>query len=121
MSVLVCVLMIFFSVATSSAVQDTLSMQFTKLTIQDGLSQGLVMSCMKDKEGFMWFTSKDGLNKYDGYAFTVYTHNPEDPFSLPDNFVTHTIEDNNGIFGFQPQQKDYTFLIKRMKNFFLFH
>ncbi len=118
MSVLVCVLMIFFSVATSSAVQDTLSMQFTKLTIQDGLSQGLVMSCMKDKEGFMWFTSKDGLNKYDGYAFTVYTHNPEDPFSLPDNFVTHTIEDNNGIFWVSTATKGLYIFDKKNEKFF---
>ncbi|HRI30782.1 MAG TPA: two-component regulator propeller domain-containing protein, partial [Candidatus Kapabacteria bacterium] len=64
------------------------------------------------------FTSKDGLNKYDGYAFTVYTHNPEDPFSLPDNFVTHTIEDNNGIFWVSTATKGLYIFDKKNEKFF---
>ncbi len=91
-------LMMLFSSIPLYAGKDTVTMRLEKLTIQDGLSQGLVMSCMQDKEGVMWFSTKDGLNKYDGYTFTAYRHNLTDPFSLPDNFVTHTVEDSHGIF-----------------------
>lgn len=73
-------------------------MRFDTFTIKDGLSQGLVVTCMQDKEGFMWFTTKDGLNKYDGYTFTVYRHNDKDPYSLPENYVTQIIEDDKGYF-----------------------
>ena len=37
---------------------------------------------LKDSQGFMWFGTEEGLNKYDGYTFTVYKHDPEDPNSL---------------------------------------
>ena len=43
----------------------------------------------------MWFATKDGLNKYDGYQITVYRNNTEDPWSLPDNTVFNILEDEN--------------------------
>lgn len=47
-------------------------LMFKKLTIEDGLSQSAVNDIVQDKYGFMWFATHDGLNKYDGYQFTVY-------------------------------------------------
>ena len=44
----------------------------------------------------MWFGTRDGLNKYDGYGFTVYRNIPEDGQSLSNNFVTDIIEDKKG-------------------------
>lgn len=72
------------------------SLKFTHLSISDGLSQSIVYSILQDSRGFMWFGTQDGLNKYDGYQFTVYRYNPNDPTSLSDNeiFVVH--EDRNG-------------------------
>ena len=45
---------------------------FEQLTTNDGLSNGTINSIFKDSRGFMWFCTDDGLNKYDGYKFTIY-------------------------------------------------
>jgi len=44
----------------------------------------------------MWFGTEDGLNKYDGYNFTVYKHDPEDPNSLAGNWIQALFEDDSG-------------------------
>ena len=44
----------------------------------------------------MWFATRDGLNRYDGNAFIVYKHNPNDPGSLSANFVLDLMEDDQG-------------------------
>ena len=41
------------------------------LTIRDGLSQNTVYDILQDKAGFMWFGTKDGLNRYDGSSFKI--------------------------------------------------
>ncbi|HVU99559.1 MAG TPA: two-component regulator propeller domain-containing protein [Puia sp.] len=61
-----------------------------------GLSQTNVTCILQDKIGFMWFGTRDGLNRYDGYNFTVYRNREEEKHSLTNNFVTTLIEDRNG-------------------------
>src|SRR5580698_9718678 len=63
-----------------------------------GLSANNVTCILRDKQGFMWFGTRDGLNRYDGYGFAVYKSNPDDSQSLSSNFVTSIIEDRNGDF-----------------------
>ena len=63
-----------------------------------GLSANNVTCILRDKQGFMWFGTRDGLNRYDGYDFNVYKNIPEDSQSLSNNFVTSIIEDRNGDF-----------------------
>lgn len=77
---------------------DTLYRTFDFLSIEEGLSQGSVSSIIQDKEGFMWFATKDGLNRYDGYHIKVYRNDPKNPFSLPDNYITQIFEDASGNF-----------------------
>ena len=66
--------------------------------VKEGLSQGLVMAMLQDKEGYMWFGTGEGLNKYDGYINTVYRNNPLDKYSLPENAVSGLAEDEYGHF-----------------------
>ncbi|WP_420148694.1 two-component regulator propeller domain-containing protein [Spirosoma sp.] len=55
------------------------SNQFDHLSIKDGLSSNSINCILQDQEGFMWFGTNDGLNKYDGYTFTTLKPNPDDP------------------------------------------
>src|SRR5271165_3378953 len=71
-------------------------LKFTHLTTNDGLSQGYVTAILQDRWGFMWFATRDGLNRYDGNAFVVYKNNPNDPGSLSSNFIQDLIEDDHG-------------------------
>ena len=70
--------------------------QIEQIKIENGLSQSTIYSMLQDNQGFMWFGTGNGLNKYDGYNFTVYTHNNLDSTSISDNTVTALIEDKNG-------------------------
>ena len=60
---------------------------FRHLLKKDGLSQSSVFSITQDADGFMWFGTRDGLNKYDGYQFTVYRQSPLQSGSLVSNDV----------------------------------
>lgn len=70
---------------------------FTKISVDQGLSQSSVFAILQDNIGLMWFGTEDGLNKFDGYNFTVFKHNPEDPNSLSGNTILDIYEDSEGI------------------------
>ena len=85
------------SVTTPQSVDAPVSdLKFTHLTTNDGLSQGYVVDILQDRRGFMWFATRDGLNRYDGYTFVVYKHDPNDPGSLSSNFIQDLMEDDHG-------------------------
>ena len=69
---------------------------FKRLGIEDGLSQSTIYSMIQDNEGYMWFGTANGLNKYDGYNFQIFTNNPYDTNSISDNSITSLFEDKNG-------------------------
>ena len=64
------------------------SVRFERLSIEDGLSQNLVDNIVQDNQGFMWFGTWDGLNRYDGYQFKHFRLDPQDKHSLSGNRVT---------------------------------
>lgn len=69
---------------------------FRHISTNEGLSQGHVSAILKDKKGFMWFATDEGLNKYDGYRFIVYKHAADDSLSLNDNYLYDILEDDKG-------------------------
>src|SRR5262250_1151494 len=71
-------------------------LKFTHLTTNDGLSQNNVTAILQDRRGFMWFATRDGLNRYDGNTFVVYKHNPNDVDSLSANYLQDLMEDDQG-------------------------
>lgn len=79
-------------------IPDTLSLRFNLIGAKEGLSQGMVTGIVQDSKGFMWFATKDGLNRYDGYEMKVFRHDPKDPYSLPANKLTGIAIDKNGNF-----------------------
>ncbi|MDZ7763819.1 MAG: two-component regulator propeller domain-containing protein [Melioribacteraceae bacterium] len=69
---------------------------FENISIKDGLSHNEIWDFEQDKYGYMWIATADGLNKYDGYSFTIYKNDPNDSTSIPANVVTNVLEDKNG-------------------------
>jgi signal transduction histidine kinase/ligand-binding sensor domain-containing protein len=66
--------------------------------MKDGLSFGTVREILQDRRGFLWLaTYGGGLNKYDGYQFDVYRHNPGDPTTLAHDVVNAIYEDSSGF------------------------
>ena len=76
------------------------------LTTEDGLSQNSVLSIVQDKKGFMWMGTEDGLNRYDGYKFTQFRHEANNPNSLPSGYVIDLCEDKEGYLWVLASQGD---------------
>ncbi len=104
---------------TQAGDQDALidQLRVAHLTTNDGLSQGYVTAILQDRRGFMWFATRDGLNRYDGNSFVVYKNNPTDPASLSSSFIQDLLEDeqgnlwiatNTGINKFDPATEHFT-------------
>jgi len=70
--------------------------KFRQFDINAGMSQNNVMCILQDSRGFMWFGTRDGLNKYDGYNFTIYKNNAADSTSISNNFIAGLVEDATG-------------------------
>ena len=83
--------------ACGNAFSQPQQLKFSHLDRDAGLSQSNVLSIVQSSDGFMWFGTRDGLNKYDGYQITVYKNNREDTNSLSNDFITNIIEDSKGI------------------------
>jgi signal transduction histidine kinase/ligand-binding sensor domain-containing protein len=71
--------------------------QFVHINVEQGLSQSTVFDALQDKEGYMWFGTEDGLNRYDGYDFAVYRHDPDEPNSLSHHWINAIVEDHTGV------------------------
>ena len=83
---------------------------FRSLEVEDGLSQNMIYTILQDEQGFMWFGTQDGLNRYDGRRFTVYKKNANNPKSLG----------NNGIFSLT-QDDDETIWVGTANGVYLYH
>jgi ligand-binding sensor domain-containing protein/signal transduction histidine kinase len=70
--------------------------RFDHYGLTEGLSQSTVNCIVQDAQGFMWFGTQDGLNRFDGYDFKVYTTEPNNSHSLSDRWITALAEDKNG-------------------------
>ena len=71
--------------------------RFEHLSIEDGLSQNAGLDIFQDSRGYLWFGTQDGLNRYDGYSFKVYKHDPDDPGSISHNSILKIEEDQDGF------------------------
>ena len=74
----------------------TRNVNFTHLDIHNGLSHNQVNCIFKDSGGFMWFGTMSGLNRFDGYTFKIYRHNPDDSASINDSYINSIEEDHLG-------------------------
>ncbi len=93
---LVIIFLIICNLCSYHVYAQLLNLKFEHYSVDDGLSQGTVNDIFQDKQGFLWLATQDGLNKYDGYGFNVYQHNPLDTNSLSSNWIFSISEDDNG-------------------------
>jgi len=80
--------------AESYALKENL--RFERRSVRHGLSQNTVRDILQDRQGFIWFATQDGLNRYDGYSFHKYRHNLDDPHTLSSNFILCLAADSSG-------------------------
>ena len=87
-------LAVFFApaFAQQSVFPSNRDVQFQHLTVDQGLSQTSVAEIYQDAQGFLWFGTSDGLNKFDGYDVTVYKQDPDNPNSLAGNSIMSIYE-----------------------------
>lgn len=87
---------------------------FKHYNINNGLSQNTVHSIFQDKQGFMWFGTKDGLNRFDGNSFKIFKFSPNE--NLRDNVFHHILEDKDGkiwiatedgVYIYDPRQEKF--------------
>lgn len=70
---------------------------FDRISIEEGLSNSSVHYILQDKRGFMWFATYNGLNRYDGFSFKVYTNDINDSTTISSNFLYNLYEDSEGF------------------------
>src|SRR6201993_4551903 len=70
--------------------------RFARISSSQGLSQVRVSDIVQDDQGFIWFGTWNGLNRYDGYHFKVFKHDPERQESLSGVFIYSLFKDRAG-------------------------
>src|SRR3954470_9279765 len=85
------VVSVLFFAYTNNFAQNS-QYQFSRLNISNGLSHNKVNCIFKDPEGFMWFGTASGLNRYDGYSFKVFKHDVNNKNSVNDDFINNIFE-----------------------------
>ncbi|OJW76267.1 ATP-binding protein [Spirosoma sp. 48-14] len=89
-----------------------------ELTISEGLSQGMVFDIKQDRNGFIWIATKEGLNRYDGYNFNVFTHDPYNPYSISDNVCSALLLDRHNRLWIGTLNKGLDLYDERTQRFF---
>ena len=69
---------------------------FEHFSIDQGMYETNINSVIQDKTGYLWFGTWGGIEKYDGYNFTAYKQEPDNPNSIKNQFVNTLYEDKEG-------------------------
>ena len=96
-------------------------LKFKEYSLTEGLSQSSVLCILQDSNGYMWFGTRDGLNKYNGHTFKTYRYNLKDKNSISSSYIKFLFEDkkgniwigtNNGLNKYIPHEDNF----KRFKH-----
>lgn len=77
--------------------QENPDFHFRKIRVDEGLSENAVYCILQDKKGFIWFGTKDGLNRYDGSDFRIFRNSAQNNRSIGNNFIRSIIEGKDGL------------------------
>ena len=90
------ILTLVFLVNLYSVVFSQPNYQFQRINSELGLSANTVTRITQDRKGFLWVGTLEGLNRYDGYNFKIFKHNPDDSTSIGANSIYSVYEDKSG-------------------------
>lgn len=93
---LLVLLVMLLAVFPPSVARALETISFSRLSVVDGLAQSTVTDVLQDKQGYIWIATLDGLQRYDGYQFTLYKSDPRNPAALSDNLISVLHEDRQG-------------------------
>ncbi|MEN0055717.1 MAG: two-component regulator propeller domain-containing protein [Mucilaginibacter sp.] len=108
--------MIFTIISAKATLAQILHFKFTHINISQGISNSTIETIYQDSKGYMWFGTRDGLNRYDGYQVKVFKNQPNDPKSISNNFIKCIYEDayhnlwigtTNGLNRFNPYKNTF--------------
>jgi ligand-binding sensor domain-containing protein/signal transduction histidine kinase/DNA-binding response OmpR family regulator len=94
---------------------------FKNYQVTNGVSSNTITCILQDKKGFMWFGTRNGLNRFDGTSFRIFRNNLSDPVSLGNNSILSLYEDAQeklwvgtykGIYVYDPARESFTLLKK---------
>lgn len=86
---------LFFLFLSFFQIQFQIAQSIRLLSVEEGLSNNIVYNIHKDKQGYMWFATENGLNKYNGYFFEKFYHNSKDSSSISSSVCRDIIEDED--------------------------
>ncbi len=92
---IICLVVFFFTFKTTAFCQNK-TIKFEHIGVSEGISQINITCIFQDSRGFMWFGTRDGLNRYDGYNFIVYRNDPKNNNTISNNFIQNITEDKSG-------------------------
>lgn len=109
--------LLFAILLPSISVAQAPKLKFKHITNEQGLSNTTIETIFQDYRGFMWFGTRDGLNRYDGYQLVVYRYDAKDSTSISDNYIQYIYEDKkhnlwvgttNGLNRFNAFKNNFT-------------
>lgn len=89
-------IILFIALILATCVAEAAPYYFSRYQVESGLSNNTVICSMQDRMGFLWFGTKDGLNRFDGYTFKIFREDALNPNSLKSNFIHTLAEDKKG-------------------------
>ena len=100
-------MVLFWTIVTNSACFQSNAQSFSKktFTTDNGLSHNFVQHITQDKTGFLWISTWDGMNRFDGYEFRNYFHNPKDSTTVPFFVVDKAVVDASNNVWVMCQQR----------------
>jgi signal transduction histidine kinase/ligand-binding sensor domain-containing protein/CheY-like chemotaxis protein len=113
---------------TSNLLYGKTKISFTRFTVDEGMSGSWVNGIMQDDAGFIWFGTKDGLNRFDGNEFKIYRYDHQDSTSLSNNtiFAVDTFYNGkiivctaSGVNIFNPRTDNFTHFKSLEKSYIL--
>lgn len=93
----VAVVACIFTMVSSIAYAEQMNAKFVNLGLEDGLAQENIRAIHQDSDGFMWFGTQEGLHRYDGYEFKIYTTHLNDANSISSPFIYDIEQTSDGL------------------------